>query len=324
MTRRLSVVALLVLLVMTSEALGHGLKPDRRKTNQQVERTMAVDPRVSVSVCVASGNLTVRGWDRNEVRARASDGTQIELTRGDQTKSQTATELRVTAGERHRPGSNSSCIPTADIELDVPGAAGVKLQTSSGDISVTAVARVDAASQSGSITVTKLLGEASLNTISGEIDVRDSSGSFKLHSVGGEIGARNLLPTGLGGSFAASTVSGEVTLDHVQIPTVKVNTVSGDAGWTGPLARAGRYDLQSISGRMRLVLPKDASFRLSASMGEAVKFNSDFNLKYSENQNIAGVWNRGGGFRVIDAINGGGDAVIKVSLLEGSLQISKR
>ena len=324
MTSRLSVVALFVLLVIASEALGHGLKPDRRKTNQQVERTMAVDPRVSVSACVASGNLTVRGWDRNEVRARASDETQIELTRGDQTKSQTATELRVTAGDRHRPGPNSSCIPSADIELDVPHGAGVKLQTSSGDIRVTEVARVEANSQSGSLTVTKLLGEVSLNTISGEISVHDSGGSFRLHTVGGRVDARNLVPTGLGGGFAASTVSGEVLLDHVQIPTVKANTVSGDIDFVGPLARAGRYDLQSISGRMRLVLPKDASFRLSASMGEAVKFNSEFNLNYSENQNTTSVWNRGAGFRVIDATNGSGDAVIKVSLLEGSLQISKR
>lgn len=323
MTMRSSVVAVLVLLVIAGEALGHGLKPDRRKSNQQVERTMAVDPRVQVSACVASGNLTVRGWDRNEVRARTGDGTQIQLTRNDQTKSQTATELGVTGNSRQSPGSNSSCIPTADIELDVPLGAGVKLQTSSGDISVTGVARVDASSQSGSISLSKVAGDTSLNTISGEVSVLDSVGSFKLHTVGGEISARHLLPTGLGGSFAASTVSGEVTLDQVQIPTVKVNTVSGDVGWTGPLSRSGRYDLQSISGRMSLLLPNNASFRLSASFGHAVKFNSDFNLNYLENQSTAGVWNRGG-FRQFVATAGKGDSLIAVSLLEGALQISKR
>ena len=200
---------------------------------------------------------------------------------------------------KHRPGSNSSCIPSADIELDVPGGAGVKLQTSSGDISVTDVARVDASSQSGSVTVAKVHDQANLNTISGDVSVRDSSGSFNLHTVGGEINARNLLPTGLGGGFAASTVSGEVTLDHVQIPTAKMNTVSGDIDYTGPLSRAGRYNLQSISGRMRLALPNDASFRLSASLGRAVKFSSDFNLHYSNNLNTSEVWNRGG-FRLID------------------------
>jgi DUF4097 and DUF4098 domain-containing protein YvlB len=173
------------------------------------------------------------------------------------------------------------------------------------------------------MTLAKVAGETNLNTISGEISIHDSAGSFKLHTVGGEISARNLLPTGLGAGFEASTVSGEVTLDQVQIPTIKVNTVSGDVDWTGPLSRAGRYDLQSISGRMRLVLPNNASFRLSASFGQTVTFNSDFNLNYSENQSSGGVSNRGG-FRKFVATAGNGDSLITVSLLEGWLQIHKR
>jgi DUF4097 and DUF4098 domain-containing protein YvlB len=323
MTKGPSVVAVFVLLVVAGEAFAHVVKPDRRKRSQQVERTMAADARVVISVCVVSGNLTVRGWDRNEVRARATGGTQIELARKDQMKSQAATELRVTSNGGHRTGSNSSCIASADIELDVPRAAGLKLETSSGDIRVTEVARVDASSQSGSMALSKLRGEVSLNTISGDISVHDSSGVFKLHTVGGGIDARNLVSTATGDGLAASTVSGEVTLDQVQIQTIKVNTVSGDIDCMSALSRAGRYDLQSISGRIHLSLPSDASFRLSASLGGAVKFNSDFKLNYSENQSITGVSNHGG-FRLIEATNGSGDSLIKVSLLEGSLQISKR
>jgi len=323
MTIRLSVVAVFVLLAIAGEVSAHGSKPDHRKSNQQVERTMAANARVLVSVCVVSGDLTVRGWDRNEVRVRATDGAKIDLVRNDQMKSQAATELRVTGKGGRRTAPDSDCIQSADIELDVPRAAGIKLETSSGDIRVTDVARVDGGSQSGSMTVSKLLGELSLNTISGEISVRDSGGSFKLHTVSGRVDAHNLVPTGLGGSFAASTVSGEVILDHVQIPTVKVNTVSGDMNFTGPLSGAARYNLQSISGRIRLSFPGVASFRLSASLGKAVKFSSDFNLNYSQNQNTAEVWNRGG-FRRIEATNRSGAAVINVSLLEGSLQITKR
>jgi len=323
MIMRFSLTAVFVLLLFAGEASAHGLKPDRRKHNQQFERTLAANPRVVVSVCVASGNLTVRDWDRNEVRARATDGAQIELTRNDQTKSKAATELTVTPSGAHRTGSYSDCIPSADIELDMPHGASIKLKTTSGDIRVTGVARVDASTQSGSIDVGKLLGEVNLNTISGEISVHDSGGSLNLHAVGGRIDARNLIATGLGGGFAASTVSGEVTLDHVQIPTIKVNTVSGDMGFKGPLFRAGNYNFHSISGRIRLSLPNNASFRLSASLGEAVKFNSDIKLNYSENQNPAGAWNRGG-FRQLEATAGSGDSLITVSLLSGSLQITKR
>jgi DUF4097 and DUF4098 domain-containing protein YvlB len=306
---RFCALTLLVLLAIAGGASGHTPKPDRRKNTQQVERTMAVAPRVAVSVCVVSGDLTVRGWDRNEVRARSPDGTQIELARNDQMSSQPATELQVTSAGGHRTHANASCFPSADIQLDVPRGAALKLQTSSGDISVTEVARVDADSQSGDIVLTKVHGEVNLNTISGEISVRDSNGSFKLHTVGGGIEAR--------------TVGGEVTLDHLQMPNIKVNTVSGEMSFTGALARGGHYNFQSISGRLRLALPSDSSFRLSASLGEAVKFNSDFNLTYSENQRVSGVPSHGG-FRRLEATAGSGSAVITVSLLEGAVQISKR
>jgi DUF4097 and DUF4098 domain-containing protein YvlB len=321
---RFRVLTVSVLLVIAGGAASaHSFKSDRRKNNQQVERTMAVDPRVLVSVCVVSGNLTVRGWDRNDIRARTTDRTQIELTRNDQAKSQAATEVQVTSNAGRGTRSHSSCLPSADIELDVPRAASMKLASSSGDVRVTEVARIDVSSQSGSIALDKVHGEANVNTISGDISVHDSNGSFKLHTVGGGIDARNLVSAGTGDGFAAGTVGGEVTLDHVQMQTVKANTVSGEINWTGALSRAGRYNFQSISGRIRLSLPNNSSFRVSASLGEAVKFSSDFNLNYRDNQNLTGVSNRGG-FRRIDATAGSGDSAITVSLLEGSLQISKR
>jgi DUF4097 and DUF4098 domain-containing protein YvlB len=325
MTIRFRVVAGFVLLVMASGASAHGRKPDRRKNGQQLERTMAADPRVLVSTCVMSGNLTVRGWDRNEVRARTTDGTQVDFARNDQTNDQSkaATELRVTANGRHGIHSNSSCVSSADIELDVPRAASLKLQTSSGDIRVTEVARVDVSSQSGSIALDRVHSGANVNTISGDISVHDSSGSFNLHAVSGSVEARNLVSAGTDEGFAAATVGGEVMLDHVQIQTIKVNTVSGDIGYAGPLSRGGRYNFHSISGQMRLSLPNNSSFRLSASLGAVVKFSCDFTLNYSDNQNTTGVSNRGG-FRRIEATAGSGDSSITVLLLEGSLQISKR
>jgi len=112
-------------------------------------------------------------------------------------------------------------------------------------------------------------------------------------------------------------------LDHLQMPNIKVNTVSGEMNYIGTLSRAGRYNFQSISGRMGLALPKDSSFRLSASLGEAVKFNTDFNLTYSENQTISGVSSHGG-FHRLEATAGSGSSVITVSLLEGTVQISRR
>src|SRR5262245_23756863 len=124
--------------------------PDRRKNRQRVERTAPADARVVVSACMASGNLTVRSWDRNEVPALVTDGFQIDLTRVDRSNTQVASELRLSSkGAR-------SCIPVGELQLDVPRVAHVKLESSNGAIEVTDVARVSANSQAGSIELYKI------------------------------------------------------------------------------------------------------------------------------------------------------------------------
>lgn len=278
---------------------------------------MAAHPRVVVSACVLSGDLTVRGWDRDEVRARISDGVQIELARVDQTKSSTPTELKLTTKER-RPRTGSGCLPLGDIELDVPRGANLKLQTNNGEISVTEVARVTATSQSGSMTLVKVQNEANLTTIGGEISVRDSTGSFKLHTIGGSVVARDLGPAVAEDAFDADIVGGEVTLDRVRHQRVKVNTVSGEVDYAGPLSRGGRYSFQSISGRLRLTLPANSSFRLLGNLGHAGDLRSDFKL--TEKDSSA----KRGAMRQLDAVVGSGDASITLSFFSGSVQIRKQ
>src|SRR5262245_8744956 len=146
----------ILLLLLCSGAVARGTNSDRHRNNQQVERTAAADPRVTVSACVVSGSMTVRGWDRNEVRARISDGTQFELTRIDQTKSQLATELKLTLKGNHSVRKGSQCLPLGELELDVPRGASLDVQTSSGVIRATDVARVNATSNAGSIVLAKV------------------------------------------------------------------------------------------------------------------------------------------------------------------------
>src|SRR6476661_2164497 len=41
------------------------------------ERSLAVDARISVSLCVTQGTVKVNGWKRNEVRAFVSEGSKF-------------------------------------------------------------------------------------------------------------------------------------------------------------------------------------------------------------------------------------------------------
>ncbi|HYW70791.1 MAG TPA: DUF4097 family beta strand repeat-containing protein [Pyrinomonadaceae bacterium] len=308
--------------LLTVCVFGHGNARDRDRRAQQVERTAPADAHVNVSACTLSGNFTVRGWDRNEVRVRVTDGADIELTRIDEKPSQPATELKLTVRARHA-GHGSSCLTSADIEMDVPRAGGVKITTTNGDISVNGIGQLKAVTTSGTITIDNVRGETRATTIGGDLTVRNSSGSFKLTSTGGSIDARELKPLEAADSVSVTTVSGEVRLTHVQHQSVIMKSVSGEAIYAGALVHNGDYNLQNLSGEVRLLIPANSSFRLSATLGETVRVITDFNLKDAANQSLT----RGGYSgppRRVSATVGTGDASIHALLMNGSLRISKQ
>ncbi len=292
----------------------------REKHAEQIERSLPAAARVVVSACTLSGSFTVRGWDRNEVRVR-SDGGEIELTRIDQTKSEQATELKVTSTTR-RANARNSCLMFGGLELDVPRGAAVRLQTTSGDISVTDLARANVVTTSGSIDLTKMREETQATVIGGDISIRDSTGLFNLHATGGSIDARHLSAAAPSDTVTVSTVSGEVTLNQITHQRVNVNSVGGEVTYSGELLRNGSYSFQNLSGEIHLLLPANSSFRLLANAGAAVKISSDFHLNYAEGQN-AGPGNRGEPRRV-SATVGTGDSLIRVQIMTGSLRISKQ
>jgi DUF4097 and DUF4098 domain-containing protein YvlB len=159
--------------------------------------------------------------------------------------------------------------------------------------------------------------EANLSTISGKILVRNSTGAFKLHTVSGSIEGRDLGPATAGDSLEAGTISGQITLDRIQHKFLKVDTVSGEAAYAGPLTRGGHYSFQSNSGRLRLSLPANSSFRLSGTLGVSGKLSSDFNVTTERGSKYSPM-------RSVDAIVGSGDASISVSFFSGSIQIRKQ
>src|SRR6185295_9272205 len=56
------------------------------KPGEKIDRTMTVDPAAIVTLCVASGTLKVRGWDKDEIHVRSLDAAQIDFKRIDKAK----------------------------------------------------------------------------------------------------------------------------------------------------------------------------------------------------------------------------------------------
>jgi hypothetical protein len=265
----------LVLPAGVAYADGHG-----RAETQKIERSIAALPNVAVSICVDSGNVTVRGWDKNEVFARSSEVGRIELKgAGSGMPSGGAAKVLVWLVDKHIGAEEKGgCDAFGDVELMVPRGAALYLQTGDGTIDVSDVASIFARSETGDILIKKATRSVEAVSFSGEIAVANSTGRMAMKSVSGMVTAANLRPTEQSDCFEASTISGDIELEGVDHQLVTVKTANGKIDFSGPLAHQGRYNFNTTSSDVTLSLPENSSFRLNARVARDREVVSDFPL----------------------------------------------
>ncbi|HEX6650538.1 MAG TPA: DUF4097 family beta strand repeat-containing protein [Pyrinomonadaceae bacterium] len=271
-----------LLLSLAGSTAAHDEKTDP-KSGGKIERLLAVDAQAVVTLCVASGTLTVRGWDKNEVRVSSVDAAQIDFRRIDKVKDKDSSKppTRVDVMVLNS-GSNPKldCQAVASVQMDVPTGATVQVQTRDGDITISGVAGAYAGSQNGDIEIARATKLVEAGSVGGSIALRDSSGRVNLSSAGGGVEAVNVRPATEDDTFEVGTVSGDIQLERVSIPKVIAKTVNGTLTMTGPLAKSGSYGFTNMAGDIVLAMPRDASFRLNAKISEKHEIISDFPLKF--------------------------------------------
>jgi hypothetical protein len=283
--RAILISLLFAILAVDASAGTAGARSARKDDDgeQKVERAIAVDPAVAVSLCVASGNISVRGWDRNQVRARSTEAVEIELAHAAETTPGAAIkklEVAVSDKEKEKPGGK--CQAFSDIELNVPRGATVLVQTRDGDINIAEVAVAYGVTQSGNIEVDQVSRSIEVGSLGGDICLKDSSGRISASSAGGSVAATNLRPVEATDSFEVVTTSGDIELSQVTHKQINTKTVSGNLSMTGPLAPAGRYWFNSFSGNVTLAMPANSSFTLVAKVSQGGEIITDFPLKLTQ------------------------------------------
>ena len=282
--KKLFVLSALVGLIFS--LAGSTLAHDDNKALQpgeKIERSLPVDAQATVTLCVASGTLTVRGWEKNEVRVRSLGAGQLEFRRIDKTKDTSKPPTRVDVMVMQRAGATNArldCQAFADVEMEVPAAATVQVQTRDGDISISGVAAAYAGSQNGDITIERATKLVEAGSVGGSIFLRNSSGRVNLSSAGGGVEAVDVRPVTPEDTFEVGTVSGDIQLDRVSNFKVNAKTVNGTVTMTGPLAKSGWYGFTNMTGDLVLALPHDASFQLNAKVSEKQSIISDFKLTF--------------------------------------------
>jgi len=242
-----------------------------------LERRAEAEARAVISVCLNEGDVIVRGWERNEVRARIEEeGTLLLLTPN--VRPAPRVEVRVSE-ERDADLSRRRCGSNRTVELTVPRGATVEVESQSGHVEVADVGEARVKVFSGDVEVRRVSRVVQVSCMSGDVSVSDSSGPVRVDTVSGDVEARNLRTTSAGDNLEAKSVSGDVTIEGVGHGNVTGETTSGHILYTGALARGGSYDFRTISGDVRVELPTNASFNLHAKVVVSGEILTDFPVR---------------------------------------------
>src|SRR5262245_59330590 len=251
----LAALGLILSLATVTPAL-HDDKQDGR-SSENLERSMPVDPTATITVCVMSGTIEVRGWDKSEVRIKSADAGVLDFRRIDKVKEKDKDKTMQTPATRvdvmvmdksDKTGKKGDCQAVADVAVEVPHGATVQVQTRDGDIHIVGVAAAYAGSQNGDITIEHATKLVEAGSVGGSISLRDSAGRINLSTAGGTVDAANVKATSADDTFEVATVSGDVQLEHIGSSKLLVKTVSGAVMMTGSLLRSGDYGFSTWSG----------------------------------------------------------------------------
>ncbi len=228
-------------------------------------------------------------------------------------------EVRTTYPHRRGPDGFS-----VDYTVRVPIDAAVSLRSVSGDIRVSGIkGEVRAETVSGDARALDVTELVQAKSVSGDVEVANASSESQLiaSTVSGSLMARSIKARGL----EIETVSGDLRLENVTCERARVHSVSGNLDYSGPLARNGRYDMNSHSGDVRLAVGSDIGFELDASTFSGT-IRSDLPLTYQGQRSSTRDDERreGRDSRSIRATFGDGSASLELRTFSGDIVIAKR
>jgi hypothetical protein len=282
------------------------------------ERSIAVDPRVTLTLCVTEGRVKINGWGRNEVRAFVQDGSRFGFHVGERSKDQTPALISLVS-LKSLPGGTmmmNDCIAGEEIELDVPENAAVAVKGRETETHVDSIRKVVINNVGGDISVRNVSQGVRASTFQGDVTVESSQGGMTLESKSGNIVAYEVAPADVGDNFNAKTTSGAISLQKMDFRLADVNSISGSVLFSGELKNGGTFSFATTNGAIRLAMPVNTSCKVSATYGYG-SFNSELPFKILTEDVHAGP------VKTVTGMLGGGDCNLRLQSSNGAVAIKK-
>ncbi|HQX56306.1 MAG TPA: DUF4097 family beta strand repeat-containing protein [Pyrinomonadaceae bacterium] len=283
-----------------------------------VERSMKVDPALNLSLCVSEASLKVNSWNRNELRVFVRDGSDFEF-KTQQTSPKTGEPVWIlinAVNSRSKLNTRSECINGGEIEIDLPANASVNVKGQEVTSNIDGVRKVSVKIIAGNTFIRNVTEGITVSGGQGGIAVENSYGAMSLDSTTGNIVVFEAGPSDIGDTFRAKTNGGAISLEKISHRQLEVNSISGSVNYSGTLLKGGSYSFGTSNGSIRLALPQDTSCTVSATYGFG-KFNSDLPVE-TLTENISE-----GPVKITVGRIGSGDAILRVTTINGSISIKK-
>jgi DUF4097 and DUF4098 domain-containing protein YvlB len=237
---------------------------------EDVDTSRKCDADAEVVIENICGSITVIGWDKKKAQVRGELGEDVEefIFEGDADD----LEIRVILDERRHGhsffdfGHGHHNTDNTDLEIYLPHGCSVRIGTVSADVEVTKLTGdLDVETVSGEIDVDGVMKEVELESVSGKLTLEVTALELVASSVSGRVTLR-----GGSGSVSLESVSGDLELDGKDFDDVEMETVSGEIRLDGDVVSKGSVFVESHSGEIYLLLPKniEADFDLSTLSGD--------------------------------------------------------
>lgn len=286
---------------------------------QTSEKSLAVDPRVSITMCVTQGNLKINGWQRSEVRIFVKDGSPVSFkVRQKSRQDEKPVWIAISSFDRaaNMPPSPNECIWGEDIEMDVPVGAEMNISGRETRTVIDSIRKASVKTAGGDVTLRNVAEGINALNLEGDITVENSGGAVSLETTTGNIVAFDTGPSDVGDVFKAKTNSGAIALQNVDHRQIEANSISGTVQYNGELLNGGLYSFGTSNGAISLSVPAGAPCFLSATYGYG-NFNSEIPVKlYTEN--VAP-----GAIKTVKGIFGEGDCKLNLTTTSGVIRIKK-
>lgn len=282
------------------------------------EKSIAVDQKVNIYLCVAEGNLKVNGWERNEIRAFVSNGSDVGFRVQQKNKQENPVLLTVIAlGVENNADSNAQiCLSGDVIELDVPRGAVINVKGRTSETMIDSVRKVIVKNIGGDITLSGIEQGINASTYQGDVTVENSTGAINLETTNGNVLAYDVAPGEIGDIFKAKSISGAISLEKIGHRQNEITSNSGSVNFVGEIQSGGQYDFRTQNGAISLAIPETSSCKINASYGFGA-FNTEFKLDNLVKSSLSRT-------QSLTARIGSGDASVNLTTYSGSIRLKKQ